>query len=138
LGSPAAANANSDRPISGAHSQSFDLALGEAAEALDWKPAPRIGHAMRGQIIQRCREYSSASGLDFLESCRVIARDGLLLARSTTKSPASALLEVEPGKGPPRRFGGGGRPERARATTGADFADAPSIEEQIKRMGGVT
>lgn len=127
-----------DLPISGAHSQSFDFALGEAAEAMSWKPAPRIGHAMRGQIIQRCREYAADSGKDFLTACREIAQEGLVLARATHKSPASALLEVEPGKGPPRRFGGGGRPERARATTGADFADAPSIEEQIKRMGGVT
>lgn len=129
--------ASFDRPISGAHSQSFDIALGEAAEALGWRPAPRIGHAMRGQIIQRCREYAQASGKDYLEACREITREALVLARSTGKSPGGALLEVEPGKGPPRRFGAD-RPERARATTGADFADAPSIEEQIKRLGGGT
>lgn len=121
------------RAASGGHFADFDVALGEAAEALSWKPAPKIGHSMRGQIVERCREYATESGKPYLEACRVITREGLVLARSTGKSPASALLEVEPGKGPPRRFGNG-RLERAAATTGKDFADAEPLEEQLKRL----
>lgn len=123
-----------DAPLSGSHSSDFDLALGEAAEALRWKPRPEIGHQMRGKIMQRCREHAHETGKTFLDACREIARDGLVLARSTTKSPATALLEVEPGRPPPRRDSRG-RPERAAATTGKDFADAASLEEQLGRIG---
>lgn len=131
---PSQATRQQRAPLSGGHALDFDLALGEAAEALSWTPKPAIGHTMRGQIMVRCQDYARSAGLTFLEACRVIARDGLSLARLTTKSPAAAMLEVEPGKVPSGRPGGK-RLAPSRATTAADFADAEPIEVQLERMG---